>query len=94
MNYYYFELFLNSKLYFKELFKAESKELADKYSSYKEQSLREINHFNDLIHSKLTVISEINEITTDLVNSLEKILIENSTLRAQMIENIRKLNNF
>ena len=44
MHYYYFELFINGKLFSSEVFSTESEDQSLKYFSYKEQSLRELNH--------------------------------------------------
>jgi hypothetical protein len=94
MHYYYFELFINGKLFSSEVFSTESEEQSLKYFSYKEQALREINYSTGNIITSKNKKVKIHNVTDAEIKDLESNLIEISEYRGKIVEKIRVLNNF
>ena len=94
MKYYILEIFINSVLESREYFNTDSECQAEKYSAYKEQSLRELKLGNNtsIITSKFKEIS-FNHITDKEIINLEETLINISTTRGLLIEYLRKLHS-
>jgi len=93
MNCYYFELYVDDVLSFKEIFTTASTEEATKYIGYKEQSLREIKDLKCKIHSYVFNY-ELKRVDTEEIDILEKNLLDISNCRGKIIENIRQLNKY
>jgi hypothetical protein len=102
MKYYILEIFVNGEIDSREYFSAESASQAEKYSAYKEQSLRELklsnnhnnhqNNYHNIITSKYKEIL-FTHITDKEIGSLEEKLINISTTRGILIEYLRSLHS-
>jgi len=93
MQYYYFELYVNSKVYYRKMFTSDSEEIARKYVSYKEQALREVKQLNQVVTSEFFIM-KLDNITSKEVNDIENLLLDMSEYRGKMVETIRLLNTF
>ena len=94
MKYYILEIFVNGVLESMEYFNTESENQAEKYSAYKEQSLRELKLGNNeiIITSKFKELV-FNHITDKEIINLEETLINISTTRGLLIEYLRQLHS-
>jgi predicted phage-related endonuclease len=99
MKYYYFEIISQNKIIIQEIFSCDSEENLIKYTSYKEQSIRELYNLESQISSKYTqvdhpnnLINEVKQVNEGIILSLETILKNISENRIQMIEYKRQLN--
>ena len=84
MNCYYFELYVDDILSFKEIFTVSSTEEATKYIGYKEQSLREIKDLKCKIHSYVFNY-ELKTVNTEEIDILEKNLSKTSLILISLI---------
>ena len=107
MNCYFFEIILENKKIFKEIFLCHSEEIVIKYTSYKEQSIRELynlesqissnyyqvdNPFNNPITLQSNPINQVKQVNETDILSLETVLKNISENRIQMVEYKRQLN--
>ena len=100
MDYYYFEVFIDSDSVHTEIFTADS-ENASKYMSYKEQVIREnINYLRP--EDKLLLVTskyyknqkDLHSVTSEEVLGMEKVLKDLSELRCKLFETFRKVKEF
>ena len=97
MKYFYFEIISENKKIIQEMFSCDSEENVIKYTSYKEQSIRELYNLESQISSNYYQISEpfndpIKQVNEMDILYLETILKNISENRIQMIEYKRQLN--
>jgi len=105
MNYYFFEIISQNKNIIQEIFSCDSEENAIKYTSYKEQSIRELYNLEYQISSNyyqieypintinpINSINEVKQVNEMDILSLETILKNISENRIQMVEYKRQLN--
>jgi hypothetical protein len=100
MDYYYFEVFIESDSVHTEIFTADS-ENASKYMAYKEQVIREnINYLRPeknllLVTSKYYKNQKnIHSVNSEEVSGMEKVLKDLSELRCKLFETFRKVKEF
>ena len=100
MDYYYFEVFIDSNSVHTEIFTSDS-ENASKYMSYKEQVIREnINYLRPekdilLVTSKYYKNQKnLHSVTSSEVTGMEKVLKDLSELRCKLLETFRKVKEF
>ena len=100
MDYYYFEVLIDSESVHVEIFTADS-ENATKYIAYKEQLIREnINYLRPekdllLVTSKYYKNQkDLHSVTSEEVSGMEKVLKDLSELRCKLFETFRKVKDF
>ena len=100
MDYYYFEVLIDSESVHVEIFTADS-ENATKYIAYKEQLIREnINYLRPeknllLVTSKYYKNQkDLHSVTSEEVLGMEKVLKDLSELRCKLFETFRKVKEF
>ena len=100
MDYYYFEVLIDSESVHVEIFTANS-ENATKYIAYKEQLIREnINYLRPeknllLVTSKYYKNqTDLHSVTSEEVLGMEKVLKDLSELRCKLFETFRKVKEF
>jgi hypothetical protein len=100
MDYYYFEVLIDSESVHVEIFTADS-ENATKYIAYKEQLIREnINYLRP--KDKLLLVTskyyknqkDLHSVTSEEVSGMEKVLKDLSELRCKLFETFRKVKDF
>lgn len=100
MDYYYFEVLIDSESVHVEIFTADS-ENATKYIAYKEQLIREnINYLRP--KDKLLLATskyyknqkDLHSVTSEEVSGMEKVLKDLSELRCKLFETFRKVKDF
>ena len=100
MDYYYFEILIDSESVHVEIFTANS-ENATKYIAYKEQLIREnVNYLRpennpSLVTSKYYKNQkDLHSVTSEEVSGMEKVLKDLSELRCKLFETFRKVKEF
>ena len=100
MDYYYFEVLIDSESVHVEIFTANS-DNATKYIAYKEQLIREnINYLRPeknllLVTSKYYKNQkDLHSVTSEEVSGMEKVLKDLSELRCKLFETFRKVKEF
>lgn len=94
---YYFVIFVDNTKDHEEFFECDDLDIAKKYMSYKEQSIREIVNFNKSEDDRLIIKStyycpdSIKTITSESVKILETILQDISKFRGLILEAFHKL---
>jgi len=100
MDYYYFEILIDSESVHVEIFTANS-ENATKYIAYKEQLIRENVNYLRPENNPLLVTSkyyknqkDLHSVTSEEVSGMEKVLKDLSELRCKLFETFRKVKEF
>jgi len=100
MDYYYFEILIDSESVHVEIFTANS-ENATKYIAYKEQLIRENVNYLRPEKNLLLVTSkyyknqkDLHSVTSEEVSGMEKVLKDLSELRCKLFETFRKVKEF
>ena len=100
MDYYYFEVLIDSESVHVEIFTANS-ENATKYIAYKEQLIRENVNYLRPEKNLLLVTSkyyknqkDLHSVTSEEVSGMEKVLKDLSELRCKLFETFRKVKEF
>jgi hypothetical protein len=100
MDYYYFEVLIDSESVHVEIFTANS-ENATKYIAYKEQLIRENVNYLRPENNPLLVTSkyyknqkDLHSVTSEEVSGMEKVLKDLSELRCKLFETFRKVKDF
>jgi len=100
MDYYYFEVLIDSESVHVEIFTANS-ENATKYIAYKEQLIRENVNYLRPENNPLLVTSkyyknqkDLHSVTSEEVSRMEKVLKDISELRCKLFETFRKVKEF
>jgi len=100
MDYYYFEILIDSESVHVEIFTADS-DRATKYIAYKEQLIRENVNYLRPENNPLLVTSkyyknqkDLHSVTSEEVSGMEKVLKDLSELRCKLLETFRKVKEF
>ena len=94
---YYFVIFVDNVKHHEEFFESPGPDLATKYMSYKEHSIREIINFNKSEEDRLIITSNnyssesIKTVTSENVKTLETILQDISKFRGLLLEAFHKI---